>query len=229
MKKTIGNEIKTGIMIVACAAVLMFILYRIGAFRIGETGYEIYTEFGYASGIEMNAPVRLAGVEVGEVSDIMIRYGENPKVVLTLTLDKSAEVKDDSTADINTMGLMGEKYVELSLGSPQGKKVKPGSTIVGEDPFQMDKLLKKSEVIAENLDQAITDIRALANNLNGVVVDNRQGIDNIIANLESTSKNFEEFSEDIKKHPWKLLVKGKEKDDDEEKDRRKKQDRGFAR
>jgi len=43
--------------------------------------------------------------------------------------------------------------------------------------------------------------------VNGVVKDNKARIDSIAANLEETSSNFKELSEDIKKHPWKLLMK----------------------
>jgi len=44
----------------------------------------------------------------------------------------------------------------------------------------------------------------------GVIVDNREDIRATIANLKVTSENFKEFTEDIKRHPWKLLIKGKE-------------------
>jgi hypothetical protein len=42
--------------------------------------------------------------------------------------------------------------------------------------------------------------------------DNRPRIDSIMKNIEATSVNFNEFSTDIKQHPWKLLMKGKEKE-----------------
>jgi len=219
MSKKLGNEVKTGVLVVACLAVLLFMLFKMGALKFGETGYTISARFNFASGIEDSAPVMLAGVEVGEVRDISIQYGEQPKVVLTLWLKSDTQLREDSKAQINTMGLMGEKYVELSLGSSNLAQLKPGSMLEGEDPFQMDKLLKKSEVIAENLNQAITDVRGLAtdakslvNNVNGVVTVNKDKIGNILTNLESTSKNFEEFSDDIKRHPWKLLMKGKEEE-----------------
>jgi len=210
MKKVTTNEIKTGIMVIACVGVVFYIMFKIGALKFGETGYNITAAFSYASGIEMNAPVRLAGVSVGEVKDIKIEYSKDPKVLLTLWLQNGTQLREDSTADINTMGLMGEKYVELSLGTPDLPVVKPGAVIKGEEPFQMDKLLKKSEAIADNLDKAITDVRALANNVNGVVSENKDGIKSIVSNLESTSKNLDELSQDIKAHPWKLLFKGKE-------------------
>ena len=66
----------------------------------------------------------------------------------------------------------------------------------------MRKLMKKADSIADNLDKTLVQIKSL-------VTDNRAKIDSIAANLESTTVNFKEFSEDIKKHPWKLLMKGK--------------------
>ena len=85
-----------------------------------------------------------------------------------------------------------------------------GSTLASEDPIEMRKLMKKVDVIAENLDKTLAEARALAQNLNGVVKDNRPKIDSIVIKLESTADNFNEFSDDIKRHPWKLLIKGKE-------------------
>ena len=55
----------------------------------------------------------------------------------------------------------------------------------------------------------LAEVKMLATNVNSVVSDNKTRIDGIASNLESTSVNFKEFSEDIKQHPWKLLMKGK--------------------
>ena len=48
-----------------------------------------------------------------------------------------------------------------------------------------------------------------AQNSNAVVTDNKDKIDAIFENLEQTTANFKEFSEDIKRNPWKLMSKGK--------------------
>jgi ABC-type transporter Mla subunit MlaD len=73
----------------------------------------------------------------------------------------------------------------------------------------MRKLMKKADAISENLDKTLVEVKNLAANVNVVVSDNKTRIDNIAANLETTAVNFKEFSEDIKQHPWKLLMKGK--------------------
>jgi len=45
--------------------------------------------------------------------------------------------------------------------------------------------------------------------LNTLMDENKGRISSIAQNMETTSKNFEEFSEDLKQHPWKLLFKPK--------------------
>jgi len=74
--------------------------------------------------------------------------------------------------------------------------------VASEDPVETRKLMKRADMIAENLDKTLVEVRSL-------VAENKAKVDNIAANLESTAANFKEFSEDIKKHPWKLLMKGK--------------------
>ena len=80
--------------------------------------------------------------------------------------------------------------------------VKGGGQIPSEDPVEMRKLMKKADAIADNLDKTLVQIKSL-------VSDNKSKVDNIASNLEATAANFKEFSEDIKQHPWKLLMKGK--------------------
>ena len=216
--RKMSNEIVTGIMVLLCIGLLMFFLFKTGKIGYRPQVYEYKAVFNTAGGMEKNAPVMLAGVEVGEVKNIEFDYGDETKIILTLVLDKAAKVRTDSTASITSLGLMGEKYIEISRGSAGRPFLQPGSTIMGEEPFQFEKLAKRGEEIAENLDIMLVDVRTLVNSLNGVVTDNKEGIDNIIEDLEVTAKNFKEFSEDIKNHPWKLLMKGKEKKPEKEKE-----------
>ncbi|MCX5716609.1 MAG: hypothetical protein NTV07_07210 [Candidatus Omnitrophica bacterium] len=70
--------------------------------------------------------------------------------------------------------------------------------------------------IANNLDGGIADLRKLTQDVDETLTGNRGKIDEIIANMNETSKNFKEFSDDIKHNPWKLLMKTKEKKPREE-------------
>jgi len=101
--------------------------------------------------------------------------------------------------------------VGLTPGTANNPFLKNGAVVASEDPIQAREMMKKADLIAIKLEETLGDVKQLSENLNLTVSENKEGIDNIVKNLEQTSVNFNEFSEDIKQHPWKLLLKGKEK------------------
>ncbi len=208
-KRSITNELKVGVLVVVCILVLAGFLYKTGSFDFKKEGYEVKVLFNVVSGVQRNAPVRLAGVEIGQVKDIELSYANGTKVAVTLWLGEGAKLRKDSKAYITALGLMGEKYIEVSPGSENAPYLKTGETISGEDPLEFDALARKGENIAEALEETLANIKALAQNSNAVVTDNKDKIDAIFENLEQTTANFKEFSEDIKRNPWKLMSKGK--------------------
>lgn len=205
MKMT--NEFKTGAVVVA--AILVGMLFWVKTANFSSKPYRIKTYFNFADGIKLNSIVKLSGVDAGRVENIKFSYDPDTRVELTMLVDKNARVHEDSIAYIATSGLVGDTYVGLTPGSADKPFIKAGAFVASEDPIEMRKLMKKAEAIADNLDKTLVQVRDLAGGLNGVVKDNKSRVDNIAINLEQTAVNFKEFSEDIKQHPWKLLMKGK--------------------
>lgn len=219
--KKIANEIKTGLMVLVCGVILLGLTVKVAGMSTMKKGYHLKAQFNYASAIKKGAPVYLTGVEVGEIKGIQIDYStDGTKVVLDAWLESSAKVRADSRASIVTMGLMGEKYLELTSGSKDSPFLKEDSLIIGREPLMMDEITDKAMAIASNLDAGISDLRKLTKDVDLTLVDNRAKIDELIANMNETGKNFKEFSEDIKRNPWKLLIKTKEKDKDKKKEDR---------
>jgi len=169
-----NNEIKIGIMVFICLVALLFLTLRVGSFSFYKKGYSIKVQFSNIDGMELSGPVRLNGLEVGMVQNIKMAYEDTTKMILTLWIKDEAKIHQGAQAYIKTMGLIGEKYVGI-MDKQEGPFLEPGSTIVGEEPFELEKLLGRSDRIAEN--------------------------------LETTSQNLDEFSNDVKRHPWKLLFR----------------------
>ncbi len=213
----LSNEAKTGIVVVAAALFLLFLVYKIGGIKV-EKGYELNCLFNYVSGLEEKSPVKLAGVTVGEVKSVGHSYdGDETKVLVTLTMKEIAKVRQDSKVRISTTGLIGEKYIEITGGTKGSPFVEPGATTVGIDPFQMEDLVEMGEKLAARLDSAMVDLQKLMGHADSVLVENKDDIRTTISNLRDTSENFKEFSDDIKRHPWKLIMKGKEEKPKEKK------------
>lgn len=222
----ITNEVKTGIIVVAAAAVGIFFFVKTTDFS--DKPYRVKTNFTNADGIKVDSIVKLSGVDVGRVEAIAFSYESGTKVELTLLVNRQAKLREDSVAFISQSGLIGDAYVGITAGSADKGFLQPGAVLSSEDPVEMRKIMRRAESIAENLDQTIIQVKALSENLNGVVSenkgkvssimtnldgmlkDNKTKVDMIASNLEETTENFKEFSADIKAHPWKLLSKGKD-------------------
>lgn len=214
MKMTMTNEAKTGLLVLVCAAALGSLLLRVGNTTFFPKGYVLSTRFEFAGGVKKHAPVCLSGVEVGEVKDIRITYGEKTFIEVDLWLEEGVQVRKDSKATIATLGLMGEKYVEIRSGA-SSETAAPGESIAGVDPVRFEDLLEMGTSVAGDISQMAKDISRVANTVDGTVQENRPKIGRIFVNLEETSLNFKDFSQDIKFHPWKILAKGKEKTKEE--------------
>jgi phospholipid/cholesterol/gamma-HCH transport system substrate-binding protein len=198
-----NNEIKTGIVVVAAVLVFVYISAKMGGMKV-TNGYKLNVMFDYVSGLEDKAPVKLAGVNVGEVEKVTHAYKDDQtRVMATLALNGDAKVRQDSKLLIRTTGLIGEKYVEITGGSKGSPVVAKGLTLEGTNPFEMEELIAK-------LDSAVQDLQKLMGHADAVLVDNKDDIKATIMNLKDSSENLREFSDEVKRNPWKLLIKGKE-------------------
>ncbi|OGX27473.1 MAG: hypothetical protein A2879_01285 [Omnitrophica WOR_2 bacterium RIFCSPHIGHO2_01_FULL_49_10] len=198
-----NNEIKTGIVVVAAILVFMYISAKMGGVKVMD-GYELNVLFNYVSGLEDKAPVKLAGVIIGEVKKVTHVYdNDETKVLAKLSLNGDARVREDSKIKISTTGLIGEKYIEITGGSKGSPVVPHGKTLVGVDLYEMEELIAR-------LDSSMQDLQKLMGHADSVLVDNKDDIRATIMNLKDSSENLKEFSDEVKRNPWKLLMKGKE-------------------
>lgn len=197
----ISNEIKAGIVVLIAVAVA--ILFFIKTASMKKETYIIKTSFGYAGDLKPNATVKLSGIEVGRVKEIRFLYEPATMIECALEIETDAKVRRDSVAYIATSGFVGDAYVGITAGT-MDEFVNPGEIIKSEDPMQSRVFMKKADSIADSLDKILINIKDF-------IAGKEDNLSKIVENMESTTKNFKEFSNDIKEHPWKLLIKEKEK------------------
>lgn len=223
-------ELKVGIFILIGIGILFLIVFSIGDINFQKNGYRIKILFNFANGIGASVPVRLAGVGVGQVEGIRIVYDEKlkqTKAELTAWINDSVKIEEDSVATINTLGLLGEKYLEMFPGTPGKPILKDGDTINGKDPVPMEKVTDDLAKISGNVSVIVERLKngegtigklltedTLYRNLEGFTakLNSPQGTigrllseDYIYNDFKVVATNFKEFSEDVKRHPWKLL------------------------
>lgn len=198
-------EFKVGMFVAIGIAIFISMIFSIGSFRSFEQRYSLKMRFNFANGVQVAAPVRLAGVRVGEVSDIdIVLDKENQKTVvdLTIVLNKKAKVEKDAEAFISTLGLIGEKYIEIIPGTAGNETLKPGQTLIGKDSVPVEKVTEKAY-------EMMVDLKKLMESANIVMdkVKTGQGTVGKLFMDDGLYKELEAFIKDLKAHPWKLLSK----------------------
>jgi len=201
-------ELKVGIFIFIGIVILSVIVFSTGNFYSIKKGYTMTVLFSFANGISVGAPVRYAGVEVGEVQDIEVYFDEKeniPMVKLGIWVSRNTWINEDAKATINTLGLLGEKYLEVIPGTSGAKLLKQGGTLRGYDPISTEELTRETKETLAKVDHMIESITKIVGD-----EETRTSIKNTVSSLENTVSNLEDVSLDIKKHPWKLLFRPKE-------------------
>ena len=124
-------ELWVGVFVVAGIAALAMLAFKVGNLTASEVanGYRVTAPFDNIGGLKVKAPVTLAGVRVGRVSDIVIdkqRY----RAVVQLTIDgRYDNLPKDTSASILTSGLLGDQYIGLEPGGSEDN-LKDGDQII---------------------------------------------------------------------------------------------------
>jgi len=195
-------ELKVGLFVFLGLMILSVFILSIGKFRTWSAGYEASFIFNFVNGVKIGAPVRFAGVDVGEVKKIKLAFNPNDsttKVKLICWLKKEARIPNDSTVWINTLGLLGEKYVEVIPGKEYENCLSSKQELTGIDPLAMHEVMRLAKAIADNLNEGITKIL------------NKEGTVGKLLYDDDVYKELQALIVDIRKNPWKLFWKMPEK------------------
>jgi len=202
-----SSEIKSGFFVLVTIILLLVLTFVVGGY-FKKGGDEWKVQFGYLNGLSDEAPVYYAGREVGKVDHIEILPGEPRPVMVTVKISKEAFVRKDSVAYIDTLGMMGEKFIEISIGSQDAPAMEAGQVIKGQDPIPMHVLIRKMNLLADEVTQMTDSLNPLLKTTNDIVEGNKEEIAKSISNLHEVTANLRDMTADLKLHPWRLIRKG---------------------
>jgi len=195
-------ELKVGIFVFIGLTILVIFVLSIGGIKTWSSGYRINLNFNFINGVKIGAPVRFAGVDVGEVKKIDLQYlsEENrSNVRLEVWVKDVIRVPVDSTVWVNTLGLLGEKYVEIIPGKDYANPVNNNGSMKGVDPLPIHEIFNRAESIMRSLDEGIIQIRNKEGSLGKLIYD------------DAVYNELQALITDVRKNPWKLFFKTKEK------------------
>ena len=136
--------------------------------------------FKNVGGLKPGSEVLLAGVTVGSVKGITIDPRGLSSVTFTVMKKYSDQIKEDSRASIGFVGMLGDKSLDLSAGSPAAPAVSPNGQVASVEPLDVTQLLAK---MGPSLEEIQTILRNLATISNAIVGKQVGGMTNIIDQL----------------------------------------------
>lgn len=240
-----SREVKVGLFVFIAFVLLSVVVFSVSDFYTTQAQYTylLRVRFKFVNGVEIGAPVRLSGVKVGEVRSVRVYRDEATQRSLAevgVRISRDALVEEDATIHVNTLGFLGERYIEMVPGTPGARTLSPGEILVGRDSVPAGQFvesgyraLQKLETLVASLHQVIGDEttqrsfkKALANSEEATAELNRflvqanemmarlnkgEGTLGKLLAQDDLYQDLQETVSDIKTHPWKLFYRPREK------------------
>ncbi len=144
------STIKVGILTLIGLALLVYMVFIIGDFRLTEAGYRFAITFYTVNGLSQGASVSMAGVKIGKVERVEIR--DDQVFVHVYIRNIAVRIRRRSTFTIGTAGLMGEKFVDIIPTRDQTSPyVIDKGQVEGTDPTRMEELFEQGTELLRKL------------------------------------------------------------------------------
>ncbi|MCG8462491.1 MAG: MlaD family protein [Holophagales bacterium] len=149
------SSVRVGMLVLLALSALL-----LGIFLIGEQNnlfrpMNRYTvRFANVSGLQAGNPVQLSGVDVGRVVEIVLPESPTDDLLeVQIAVDRryAQRIRRDSMARIQTLGLLGDKYISLTSGTEEAVVVPHGGEVEAAPATDVDRLIASGENAVENI------------------------------------------------------------------------------
>jgi phospholipid/cholesterol/gamma-HCH transport system substrate-binding protein len=155
------SELKVGVLIIISLTILVAIIVLVlGVESPFAKRYTLYTYLPNIGGLRQDSPVMLEGVTVGNVEGY--EFAELEKGVrVTLRIQKKYQdrIRTDSIAHLRSLGLLGDKYIEISQGTRDGRPLSEDETVTGAPPLDLDEMIARANHTFDNLGDTVGNVK----------------------------------------------------------------------
>ena len=207
--RELSTELKVGAFALIVLAVLTFMTFKVGGLDWAKKkGYAVHAVFSSTAGLDEKTRVRIAGVEAGVVEEIGLSEG---KARVKLRIDPGVRIYKDAQASIRSSGLLGDKYLDIRIGSPEAGPLKDGDVITDVmEVADMDDLARNlinvsqsftrlteslNDVLGggeakKSLGETIVNLREITSTLNRTITLNDQKLRTVLDNISALTASL---------------------------------------
>jgi phospholipid/cholesterol/gamma-HCH transport system substrate-binding protein len=200
MPKEKNYKWKLGMFAVAILALTVAAIYYIGKQKnkFGSV-LHISSQFSSVSGLKIGSNVRFGGIDVGTVNGIELVTDTTVQVDMIIQKGVQKFIKTDAKASIGSEGLMGDKVIVISPGTPAQSIIKEGDSLGSRQPIETDQIMASLKTSADNAAIITTNLADISSRISqgkgalGKLLHDTT----LSSNISSTMKNLKSSSEGL--------------------------------
>ena len=199
------DQLKVGGIIVVALLVMLLAVYKLGqAANLWSSRYELVSFLPNANGLRVGGSVLIAGQLAGTVKEIQLLPVDydttrNLRVVMSVDRALQEQVRSDSKAQLRTMGLLGDKVIDISPGSPRYSVLTDGDTLPASPSLDYEAVLAQAAGAVDDVVGLTHDLRDLTGGIVagegtvGQLVTNRRMYDELTGTLARMNATLARF------------------------------------
>ena len=194
--ETKANYVAVGGFVLACViGLVVTILWLAGAQYSQEYAYYQASFKGPVTGLGKGTLTRYNGIEVGRITNLEFDPADPQRVIVTVQVQPNLNIREDSVASIDSQGLTGGTFVEISGGTAKA----PLLVARDDQRYPMIRTTQSSFAqLAQSAPEVVAKLNVAASRLNDLLSDNnRRAIAHVLANLDETTEVVARRSADI--------------------------------
>ncbi|MFM8268839.1 MAG: MlaD family protein [Pseudomonadota bacterium] len=184
MERQKMNQLLVGIFVVLGVSIGVYLIFLMGS-KTGffHSNYELNARFKDVKGLHSGSEVSLSGLRIGIVKEIRVSQDDSKEMIAILQISSSAKdrIRADSLATLKTQGVLGDKYIELTIGSNNEQVLKSGDTLRSSETSD---IFSKSGNLVEGLSRYLKE---------------GGDVDSLVKNLARFSDNLVQLSQQVKR------------------------------
>ena len=193
------DQLKVGALILVALIVLGIAVLKLGqAGNLFGKRYQLVSFVGNASGLRIGGPVTVAGQLAGSIKDIQFLPPDadttrNLKLIVEVNYTLRDQVRQDSRAKIKSLGLLGDKVYDISVGTPRYRTLVEGDTLAIAPSTDYEAVVVQASVAINEVIGLTHDLKKVTSGITrgegtlGQLVTNRQLYDQLNSTLTRTS------------------------------------------
>ncbi|MCK9399735.1 MAG: MlaD family protein [Bacteroidales bacterium] len=208
-------KVRLGLFIAGGLALFVLAIFIIGKQQnLFNPVFKLTTTFNNVSGLQVGNNIRLSGINVGTVDNVIIINDSTVRVDMLIKEDVKQFIKSDCIVAIGLEGLIGDRLLIITHGTSDAPVVKEGQQLTSTEPVETDAIMASLQVTAGNaeiISQQLAEIMITVNSGKGtlgrLIQDSTiaENISQTIVNLKTSSKGLDENMEAAKHN---FLLKG---------------------